>query len=85
MHTYSILIDLSEKEGKVKNDASVIELMIKRGQYPNVVTYNLLMRGHCLYGEIDEALVMLKIMKGKDLFLDSSTYNILINGCYIKI
>ncbi|KAK1402219.1 pentatricopeptide repeat-containing protein, mitochondrial-like [Heracleum sosnowskyi] len=60
----------------------VIEFMIRKGQYPNVVT---LMDGYCLRGEVDEALAVLETMKRRGIVPNIHTYNILINGYCKKL
>ena len=46
---------------------------------PTVVTYNVLIHGHCRAGALDKALDLLQTMEKTSTVPDAYTYNILIN------
>ncbi|PON75806.1 Pentatricopeptide repeat [Parasponia andersonii] len=54
-HTFNVWVDMLGKEGEAAEAQRVIDIMIQRGIRPDEVTYNSLMDGYCLRGEIDEA------------------------------
>ena len=54
--------------------------MKQKGEDPNVVTYSSLIDGHCLQGQMDEAMKVFNCMAGRGVLPSHLTYNILING-----
>ncbi|KAK1386176.1 hypothetical protein POM88_023911 [Heracleum sosnowskyi] len=65
VHTYSILVDAHGRDGKIKDAEDLIEFMIRRGQYPNVVAYSSLTDGYFLRGEFDKALKVFETMRNE--------------------
>ncbi|CAJ2641917.1 unnamed protein product [Trifolium pratense] len=55
-------------------------LTLQRILTPNVLTYNILINGYCKNKRIDEAMVLLSEMHGKNLAPDTLTYNSLIDA-----
>nr|GLL49839.1 putative pentatricopeptide repeat-containing protein At1g12700, mitochondrial [Ipomoea trifida] len=80
-----ILVDALCKEGMLESAETIIQIMIQRNTYPNVVTYNHLIEGYCLQGRMNEARKAFGRVVESGLQPDIRTYNTLINGyCKIK-
>merc|ERR1711964_567563 len=59
----------------------LFEAMIQHGSQPNLITYNTLINGYCLQGEMEKAKEMFEEMS----FLpDIISYNTLVEG-YVKV
>ncbi|KAJ0860147.1 putative tetratricopeptide-like helical domain superfamily [Helianthus annuus] len=54
--------------------------MVERGEVPNIVTYNSLINGYCLQGEMSKAKTLLDSLMSRGLIPDVITYNSLLNG-----
>ena len=52
--------------------------MISRGKLPNIITYNAFSDGHCLRGQMDEALELKELMERNGYKPDVVTLNTLI-------
>merc|ERR1719217_693473 len=49
---------------------------------PDIITYSTIIKGHCLEGNIDKALAVLKDMRAdKNMEPDEITYNSFLDGC----
>ncbi|KAK9937964.1 hypothetical protein M0R45_014727 [Rubus argutus] len=59
--------------------------MIQRDIEPDIITYNSLMDGYCLRGEMDEAKKVFDLMASKGSMVNTRSYNILINGYLRRI
>nr|GLL49838.1 putative pentatricopeptide repeat-containing protein At1g12700, mitochondrial [Ipomoea trifida] len=85
VYIFSILVDALCKEGKLESAETIIQIMIQRKIYPDVVTYNPLIEGYCLQGRMDEARKAFGRVVESGLQPNVWTYNTLINGyCKIK-
>lgn len=49
-------------QGQVGEAYEILELMIKQGKAPNSFTYNTLLSGLCLLGQMDDAMKLFKLM-----------------------
>ncbi|KDO40826.1 hypothetical protein CISIN_1g0431911mg, partial [Citrus sinensis] len=84
------LIDGLCKISKLKIARELFQSLPRAGLMPNVVTYNILIRGLCNDGQMDETkhyetvFLLFKRLNSTGLFPDLYTYNILIN-CFCKI
>ena len=58
----------------------LIDLMVRVGVRPNVISYNTLVDGHCLTGRIDETAKLLDVMVSIVLKSNAVTYNTLLHG-----
>lgn len=54
------------------------ECMIQRGQNPILATYNWLMQGYCLRGQMNEAMKVFNALVGRGLHANFG-YNFLLN------
>ncbi|THF95934.1 hypothetical protein TEA_024442 [Camellia sinensis var. sinensis] len=80
LQTFNILVDALCKGGMVKEGQDVVELMIQRGEVPDVFTYNALMDGYCQLGQVDESRKVFDVMVNRGCAPSLFSYNILING-----
>ncbi|RYQ97243.1 hypothetical protein Ahy_B08g093271 [Arachis hypogaea] len=60
------------------------DVMILRGQQPNIITYTILMNGYCLNNKVNEARNLFDMVIERGIVPDVWSYNILIKG-YCKI
>ncbi|KAF5962200.1 hypothetical protein HYC85_003409 [Camellia sinensis] len=66
VRTFNVLVDAAcTKEGRMKEEDGVFEVMIQRGVDPDVVTCNTVMGGHCLQGQMDETIRVSNTMVNK--------------------
>ncbi|KAL6203677.1 hypothetical protein ACLB2K_027377 [Fragaria x ananassa] len=82
IHFNQILTQLplpTSPDGKVVEAHSVIEIMFQRHIEPDTITYNSVMDGYCLRGEMDEAEKVFDIMVWKGSMVNVRSCNILIN------
>ncbi|KAF5941795.1 hypothetical protein HYC85_019437 [Camellia sinensis] len=69
------------KNGVSTETEGIFDVMTQRGVDPNVVTYNTLMDGYCLQGQIDETTIrVFNNMVDRGLHPNVFSYTILING-----
>ncbi|RYQ96721.1 hypothetical protein Ahy_B08g092575 [Arachis hypogaea] len=60
------------------------DVMIERGQQPDIITYTILMDGYCRNNEVDKARNLFDMVIERGFVPDVWSYNILIKG-YVKI
>uniref|UniRef100_A0A0A9FCP6 Pentatricopeptide repeat-containing protein n=1 Tax=Arundo donax TaxID=35708 RepID=A0A0A9FCP6_ARUDO len=58
----------------------LIDLMVRVGVRPDVISYNILIDGHCLVGGMDETMKLLGGMVSVGLKPNVVTYSILLHG-----
>ncbi|XP_021771753.1 pentatricopeptide repeat-containing protein At2g17140-like [Chenopodium quinoa] len=80
IQTYSMLIDMYCKDGKVGEARDIFVHMTERGFVPDIITYSALLDGYCLRGEMDEAEKLMDLMVENGCKPDVVTYSSLING-----
>ncbi|KAJ0716900.1 putative tetratricopeptide-like helical domain superfamily [Helianthus annuus] len=73
--TFSILVDAFCKEGRVDEAEAVIDIMVERGEVPDIVTYSSLIDGYCLRGEMTKARSIFDSLTSKGLVPNVVTYN----------
>nr|GEV91871.1 tetratricopeptide-like helical domain-containing protein [Tanacetum cinerariifolium] len=74
------LADAFCKEGKIEEAENVVEIMIKRGIVPDIVTYSTLIDGYCLQGEMAKAKTIFDSMVFEGVVPDIVPYKSLLNG-----
>ncbi|KAM7461440.1 hypothetical protein LguiA_029561 [Lonicera macranthoides] len=86
-----MMVDALCKEGMVREAEDVLDIMIQRGEVPDIVKYSALMGGYCLRGQIEEARKKRRIDEALHLFKDVSckrlnynivTYNTILHGLF---
>jgi len=59
---------------------SMFGMLLKLGYQPNTIIFNTLIHGHCIKGEVENALNLEKKMVSLGFRTDQITYGILIDG-----
>jgi pentatricopeptide repeat protein len=67
--------------GNAVKTVQIFNSIISKGEVPNTVTCNTLIKSHVKSGEIERALEVLDYMEENDTPRDLITYNTLIHGC----
>ncbi|KAI8561827.1 hypothetical protein RHMOL_Rhmol04G0371800 [Rhododendron molle] len=78
-NTITVLVSALSKQGRTKEAEELLEV-VEGGVDLDVVTYNSLMVGYCLQGQMDEAMRLLNAMADGGIRPDTYSYNILIQG-----
>ncbi|KAK9932565.1 hypothetical protein M0R45_019797 [Rubus argutus] len=76
LRTFTVLVYALCKEGMVVEAKN----MVQRDIEPNAITYNSLMDGYCLRGEMDEARQVFDLMVFKGSMVNVRSCSILTNG-----
>ncbi|GLJ31128.1 hypothetical protein SUGI_0623590 [Cryptomeria japonica] len=79
-YTFSILVQMLCKEGKVEDSVQLIGEMKKNGCQLDVALYNIALDGHFKEGKVTEGLKLLGHMFMKGLIPDFATYSSILNG-----
>lgn len=77
--TYTTLIDLYGKSGRLDDAADVFAEMLKAGVAPNVITFNALIHTCGSHGHLAEAEALLDKMEHRGVSPDIRTYNTFIS------
>merc|ERR1740138_38375 len=76
------MLDACAKCFKMSRAEQILEAMRATSVQPDIITYSTIVKGHCLDGDIDKALVVLKKMRAdKTMEPDEITYNSFLDGC----
>ncbi|CAN8233648.1 unnamed protein product [Cochlearia groenlandica] len=81
-HTGNRSFETMVESGSILKAYKDLAHLADAGNSPDVVTYNVLIKGFCKAGNIDGALKLLNVLQLKGLSPDSVTYSTLINGLY---
>merc|ERR1719453_2833365 len=76
--TYNTMIDANARSGRMDR----AEALFREMDAPDIITYSTLVKGYCMYGDIDKGFAVLKEMTaaGKQE-PDEILYNSLLDGC----
>ncbi|KAF3606401.1 hypothetical protein DY000_02045017 [Brassica cretica] len=83
VNTFNLVIYSFCKECKLLEALSVFYRMLKRGVWPNVVSFNMMIDGACKVGDMEFALELLgkmRVMSGGFVSPNDVTYNTVVNG-----
>merc|ERR1719265_2778240 len=76
------MLDACAKCCTMNRAEHVLKAMRAATVQPDIISYSTMVKGHCLEGNIDKALVVLKEMRAeKTLQPDEITYNSFLDGC----
>merc|ERR1719235_2164204 len=80
--TYNTILDACAKCCAMCRASEVLEAMREASVEPDIITYSTIVKGHCLEGNIDKALAILKEMRvHKNMEPDEIMYNSFLDGC----
>jgi len=80
--TYNTMLDACAKSYAMCRAEEVLQAMRAASTQPDIISYSTIVKGYCLEGDIDKALVVLKEMRAeKTLEPDEITYNSFLDGC----
>merc|ERR1719456_434777 len=80
--TYNTMLDACAKCYTMHRAEHILKAMKAASVQPDKITYSTIVKGHCLEGDIDKALVVLKEMRAdKSMEPDEITYNSFLDGC----
>lgn len=82
MYTFDILVDAYSMFRKLDGAKWIIEMMNRRGQYPDIVTYDTIMQAYCLQGQMNRALSVQKTIRSRRIMPDCSTYAAILLDAY---
>eukprot|EP00420_Gonyaulax_spinifera_P024589 CAMPEP_0197913222 /NCGR_PEP_ID=MMETSP1439-20131203/76237_1 /TAXON_ID=66791 /ORGANISM="Gonyaulax spinifera, Strain CCMP409" /LENGTH=964 /DNA_ID=CAMNT_0043535063 /DNA_START=229 /DNA_END=3126 /DNA_ORIENTATION=+ len=83
--TFNAFIDSCTRSSRVDLIPDLLSRMERANIKPNVVTYCILLKGHCYGGRIDQAFELMEKMKRiPKCAPDEIAYNIILDGCAIK-
>merc|ERR1719171_3285143 len=79
---YNTMLDACAKCYDMSRSEQVLEAMRDASVVPDIVTYSTIVKGHCIEGNIDKALAVLKEMRAhKSIEPDEIMYNSFLDGC----
>ncbi|XP_028775179.1 pentatricopeptide repeat-containing protein At3g09650, chloroplastic [Neltuma alba] len=82
--SYTTVVSALVKAGSMDRARQILAEMTRIGVNPNVITYNILLKGYCMQLQIDQARELLKDMvDDAGIQPDVVSYNILIDGCIL--
>lgn len=82
--SYTTVVSALVKAGSMDRARQILAEMMRIGVPPNLITYNILLKGYCMQLQIDQARELLKEMVGDaGIQPDVVSYNILIDGCIL--
>merc|ERR1719453_1224016 len=80
--TYNSMLDACAKCYTMNRAEDVLKAMRATSVQPDIITYSTIVKGHCMEGDIDKALAVLKEMRAdKATKPDEITYNSFLDGC----
>merc|ERR1719473_370894 len=80
--TYNTMLDACAKCCTMYRTDEVLKAMRAGSVQPDIISYSTIVKGHCLEGDIDKALVVLKEMRAdKMMEPDEIMYNSFLDGC----
>jgi pentatricopeptide repeat protein len=80
--TYNTMLDACAKCNAMSKAEHILEVMRAASVEPDIITYSTIIKGHCLEGDIDKALAILKEMRSnKNMEPDEIMYNSFLDGC----
>merc|ERR1719440_921536 len=76
------MLDACAKSFAMGRAEQVLKAMRAASVQPDIITYSTIVKGYCLEGDIDKALVVLKEMRADKMMQpDEITYNSFLDGC----
>lgn len=79
---YNALIDFCARQGEMVRAAGIFRDMCELGVDPDLVTYSTLIKGHCVHGEVEEALRLFALMRQRKIGTpDAVLFNMMLDGC----
>ena len=79
---YNTMLDACAKCCTMHRAEQVLKAMRAASVQPDKITYSTIIKGHCMEGDVDKALAMLKEMRtDKTTEPDEITYNSFLDGC----
>merc|ERR1719453_2747966 len=80
--TYNTMLDACAKCCTMSRAEQVLKSMKAASVQPDIISYSTVVKGHCMEGDIDKALVVLKEMRtDASTKPDEITYNSFLDGC----
>jgi pentatricopeptide repeat protein len=80
--TYNTMLDACAKCCTMSRAEQILRAMRATSVQPDIISYSTIVKGYCLEGDIDKALVVLKEMRAdKTTEPDEITYNSFLDGC----
>merc|ERR1719405_360730 len=80
--TYNSMLDACAKCCAMHRAEHVLTAMKAASVQPDIISYSTVVKGYCLQGDVDKALVVLKEMRAdKATKPDEITYNSFLDGC----
>merc|ERR1719453_3005939 len=80
--TYNSMLDACAKCYTMNRAEDVLKAMRATSVQPDIITYSTIVKGHCMEGDIDKALAVLKEMRADAATEpDEITYNSFLDGC----
>merc|ERR1719473_2090096 len=80
--TYNTMLDACAKCCTMGRAEQVLKAMRTASVQPDIISYSTVVKGYCLEGNVDRALVVLKEMRAdKATKPDEITYNSFLDGC----
>lgn len=82
--SYTTVVSALVKAGSMDRARQILAEMTRMGVPPNLITYNILLKGYCMQLQIDQARELLKDMvDDAGIQPDVVSYNVLIDGCIL--
>jgi len=80
--TYNTMLDACAKCYTMSRAEQILSAMRAMSVQPDIITYSTIVKGYCLEGDVDKALVVLKEMRTDNkMEPDEITYNSFLDGC----
>lgn len=79
-YTFSILVQMLCKEGRVADSVQMLDEMKEKGGAVGVALYNVIVDAHCREGKVQKGLTLVQTMFDKGLIPDFVTYSSILNG-----
>ncbi|XP_019462095.1 PREDICTED: pentatricopeptide repeat-containing protein At5g39710 [Lupinus angustifolius] len=80
--SYNVILDaILRFRGSLKDAECVFRDMVRNGVSPNVYTYNVMIRGFVVGGELERGFSVMREMEGNGCLPNVVTYNTLIDAC----
>merc|ERR1719161_2258096 len=80
--TYNTMLDACAKCCTMGRAEQVLKAMRAASVQPDIISYSTIVKGHCMEGDIDKALAVLKEMRSDSTTEpDEITYNSFLDGC----